>query len=67
MVQDNLRACEVVSLSEPVLNSAWRTDERCELQVLAGEFGELDAALAPLKLVSKSRALHHPQGLNAAL
>src|SRR5712691_5279704 len=67
MVQDNLRCCQVVSLAEPVLNLARSTDERRELQILVGEFGEFDASQPALKLVSKGRTLHRPEGLHVAL
>ena len=39
--------------SEPLLNPARRADERGELQVLVGEFGEFDPPLAALELVSE--------------
>ena len=41
-------------------------DEWRELQILVPEFGEFDAALAALELVSEDRALHRPEGVHAA-
>jgi hypothetical protein len=42
---------------EALLNPLGCADERCELQILVGEFGEFDAALAALELVSKGATL----------
>src|SRR3954470_4862838 len=67
MVEDNLCGDQVVSLVEAALDCVGRADERGELQVLVRKFGEFDAPVAPVELVTERRHLHRSEGVNAAL
>jgi hypothetical protein len=67
MVEDNLRGDRVVPLVEVALDRVGCADERRELQVLVGKFGEFDAPLAPVELVTERRHLHRFDGVNAPL
>jgi hypothetical protein len=52
---------------EAVLNRVGTTDEWGELQILMPEFGEFDPSPSALQMVSQDRALHGPEGVNAAV
>jgi len=52
---------------EPILHRVGTADVWRELQILVPKFGEFDAALAALELVSEARALHRPEGVHAAV
>ena len=52
---------------EGALDRDGRADERGQLQVLVRKFGEFDAAVSPLELVTERRHLHRAEGVNAAL
>ena len=67
MVEDNLRGDQVVPLMEVPLDRVGRSDERGELQVLVRKFGEFDAPVASLELVTERRHLHRAEGVNAAV